>query len=122
MPRGFIAAGLTNVVGMLLFSKGLTNQTLFNLYPEVFNLMGCVSVLLWGLAYLAAADSRPRRLCQVIFLEKLVYVGTWFYALHLRGATLPQLWSSDPLTAFFFSFYGPLDLAFAALFLKASRT
>jgi len=118
---GFIAAGLTNILGILLFSKGLRNEWLFLYYPEVFGVFGCVGVMLWGLAYLSAANTRPRTLSLVFCLEKVVYFGTWLYWLHTRGGLLPSLWEWDPLTAFFFTFYGPLDLAFGALFLKASR-
>ena len=121
MSTGFIVAGLTNVLGILLFSKGFTNTRLFELYPEVFGVMGCVGVILWGLAYMSVAYVRPRTLSLVFCLEKVVYFGTWLCWLHCRGAILPSLWAEDPLTAFFFTFYGPLDLAFGAFFLKASR-
>lgn len=121
MRAGFILAGLTNIIGILVCSRGLTNQTLFELYPEVFGFMGCISVILWGLAYLAVSTSRPRALARVFCVEKLVYAATWFYWLQQHGDTLGSLWDKDPLTAFFFSFYGPLDLAFAAFFVKASR-
>ena len=58
MTRGFVAAGLVNVLGVLLVSRGLTGDAVGELYPEVFSRFGLVGIILWGLAYLAAAP-RP---------------------------------------------------------------
>ena len=55
---GFIAAGLYNLVGILVFSAGFTNDLLAQWYPEVFSLTGQIGIVLWGVAYIQAVTHR----------------------------------------------------------------
>jgi ABC-type transport system involved in multi-copper enzyme maturation permease subunit len=52
---GLIAAGLTNIGGVLLFSRGLTNTAINNADPIVMSNFGFLMVIVWGLACLGAA-------------------------------------------------------------------
>ena len=115
-------AGLTNVLGILLFTRGFTHGAFFKLFPEVFGAFGCVCVVLWGLAYIAAASRAAELpwLMRLFALEKAVYVASWAYWVACYGSSLPQLWGSDPTSAFFFSFYGLIDLFFGLVFLRIS--
>lgn len=123
MRTGFIAAGLTNIAGILLFTRGLTCANFFAQYPEVFGFFGCIGVILWGLAYLSVQVTwtAAPQLMLLFAAEKAVYVVTWLYWLADRGSRLPALFQADPLTAMFYASYGVIDLAFMAFFLRAFR-
>lgn len=118
MTLGYVLAGLVNVVGMGLFSRGLTNGYLGELFPEVLGRFGIVCIMLWGLAYLSVAR-KPQAvpmLSLVFALEKLIYVGTWIVWMSRHAEELPKIWGRDPMTATFFVIYGPNDFLFGAFF------
>ena len=56
ITRGFVLAGAVNVFGMLIVSKLFTNSLLSATDPAVFSWHGQVAIVLWGLAYWAAAQ------------------------------------------------------------------
>lgn len=119
VSRGFVAAGLMNVLGVLVFSRAFTNDYLTDLHPGVFSRFGLLVVVLWGLAYLATA--RVYRAAPAIVLvfavEKAVYAATWFVWLAGHGGDFGAIWRRDPLTAVFYAIYGPNDLLFGLFFL-----
>ncbi|MDC0887313.1 hypothetical protein OAS19_05945, partial [Altererythrobacter sp.] len=57
ISRGFIFAGLSNILGVLLCSKALTNDVMMAAQPGVMGLFGLIGILLWGLAYIAVSKS-----------------------------------------------------------------
>lgn len=121
---GFRVAGLVNVVGVLVFSLAFTNERLSALDPVAFSRFGLVAIILWGLAYLAAAEApgRPGGWLALVFaVEKLVYVASWVAWMRGHAGELPALFSGAPLTAIFYAIYGPLDLLFAAFFASVAR-
>ena len=118
IPLGFRVAGLTNIIGVLVFSLAFTNERLMSLSPVVFSRFGLISVMLWGAAYLAVAtryDAVPS-LAGIFAVEKLVYVVTWVMWLQDHGQALKGLVSEAPLTGVFYAIYGPLDFAFGVFF------
>jgi hypothetical protein len=116
--RIFYLAGAANIAGTLLFSLGGTNQDLSRLSPRVFSSFGILAIILWGLAYMSVAKTYHHvpKLIAVFAVEKLVYVLTWLWWQFHHAAELPSLYQTAPLTAAFFSLYGPLDLAFGLFF------
>jgi len=115
---GFIAAGLVNILGILIFSRGFTNDTLSAVYPEVASKFGLVCIMLWGLAYLSVArhPERVPLLCLVFALEKTVYVVSWVMWWADHGSTWNILWQQDRPTALFYAIYGPNDFLFGVFF------
>jgi len=118
LTLGFIASGLVNVFGALIFTRGFSSNALGELYPEVCSRFGMVVVIVWGLAYLAVARRPPAMLCFVFAIEKAVYVASWLYWMLERGSELPAIWSRDPLSATFLAIYGINDLAFGVFFAR----
>ena len=118
ITRGFILAGAVNVFGMLVVSKLFTNSLLNATDPAVFSWLGQVAIVLWGLAYWAAA--RPFRhvpyLVVVFFIEKMVYTVCWLLWLVQKGHSLTSIASESLMTAIFFGMYGAGDLAFGLFF------
>ncbi|KIG16500.1 hypothetical protein DB30_04413 [Enhygromyxa salina] len=119
LRRGFHVAAAFNILGTLLFSRGLTNDLLGELDPGVFGIPGLLLICIWGLAYLALADSfeAAPRVALVFAIEKLFYVGNWICWLTIHGGELGEVWSRDPMTAVFYASYGLGDGAFALFFI-----
>jgi len=116
--HGFVAAGAVNILGVMLFSKGLTNTYLSELDPQVFSSFGLKVILLWGLAYLAVAKTyrAAKWIVAVFALEKLLYFAAWMIWMSAHRADLPAIFEVSPLTGAFFAIYGPSDLFFALFF------
>lgn len=118
ISRGFKLAGAVNILGILLFSKGLTNTYLSELDPQVFSTFGQGCIILWGLAYIAAAGSyrEARWIVAVFVVEKLAYVGAWIVWMADHASELPAIFEVSPLTGTFLAIYGGNDLLFALFF------
>ena len=116
LRNGFIAAGLMNIGGVLLFSRGFTNQAINNADPVVMSNFGLVMIAVWGLAYLGAAaiGSNIKWLAGAFAVEKLVYVVVW--VMWLSNNSLAQLYAKDMFAGAFFSIYGLNDVAFMLFF------
>lgn len=116
---GFRLAGAYNILGILGFTRFFTDETLATADPVTFSWLGQVSIILWGLAYLAVARRHPqlRALVALFAVEKAVYVGAWAHWLMTHSSTLEALWHSAPVHAAFLATYGLGDLAFGLFFL-----
>lgn len=117
-----VGAGVTNLVGVPLFSQMFSNDMLIALNPGVFSRFGLLLIMFWGLAYLASAGIHRQAsgLLAVFALVKLVYVVTWGLWLNDHLLQLPELLRTHPLTGAFYAVYGVIDLVFAVLFLRLS--
>jgi hypothetical protein len=114
--NGFIAAGLMNIGGVLLFSRGFTNVEINNADPVVMSNFGLLMIVVWGLAYLGAAaiTSEIKWLAGAFALEKSVYVVVW--VMWLFENSLAQLYAEDLFAGAFFSIYGANDFVFMLFF------
>lgn len=110
--------GIVNIFGILLVTQGLTDETIANLYPQVFSRTGQISILLWGLAYIGCARgvAHVPGLLLVFTIEKLFYVGTWLAWAVFGSADLRGLLSEPSLANLFMLSYGANDLFFAVMF------
>ena len=113
---GLIAAGLMNIGGVLVFSRGFTNTAINQADPVVMSNFGLLMIVVWGLAYLGAATvtSGVRWIAGAFALEKLVYVVVWFQ--WLSANSLEDLYAKDVWAGVFFSIYGANDLVFMLFF------
>jgi hypothetical protein len=116
VKNGFLAAGLMNIGGVLVFSRAFTNQAISNADPVVMSNFGLVMIIVWGLAYLGAStiNSNIKWLAGAFALEKLVYVVVWIMW-HSENS-LVQLYSKDMFAGAFFSIYGLNDFIFMLFF------
>ena len=126
VKNGFIAAGLMNIGGVLVFSRVFTNSAINIADPVVMSNFGLLMIAVWGLAYLGAAaiDAPISWLAGAFALEKLVYVVVW--VIWLSDNSLPQLYAKDMFAGMFFSIYGLNDfvfmLFFAGVFLAGKKS
>lgn len=114
----FWAAGIYNIVGVLLFSMGFTNKFLGEYYPTIFSNFGLIAIMLWGLAYISVSrvfDKVPY-LMFVFVIEKLVYVISWIYFLVVFGPLLTEIYQRTLLSGLFLTVYGFGDLVFGCFF------
>lgn len=125
IATGFVLAGAFNVIGILVTTRLFTADPIGPLYPGLFGPEGCALIVIWGLAYLAAA---PRwrdlpALCGVFAVEKAFYGATWIaYWLHPHTPTWATLRDEHPDAILFLTVYGAGDLVFAGLFAVAAWT
>lgn len=123
--NGFIAAGVMNIAGVLLFSRAFTNVAINEADPVVMSNFGLLMIAVWGLAYLGAAPigASVKWLAGAFAVEKLVYVVIWL--LWLSENSLMTLYSRDLFAGIFFSIYGLNDalfmVFFVGVFLSQSR-
>lgn len=116
---GFIAAGLANIVGVLFFSMGFTNESLNKASPVVMSNFGLLMIIIWGMAYLAVSNSymHVKTLVGVFAIEKLAYVISWFIWMFYYGSYIPTWFDENLLTGIFMVIYGPNDLFFMLFFI-----
>ena len=114
-----IVAGLFNIGGVLMFSMFFTNGLPGKYLPEVMGNFGLIGIMLWGLAYCAAAPGiRENRWPALVFaFEKMVYAVSWVWFVCERGALLPQIFGESWQTGLFLSSYGSADFIFGIFFL-----
>lgn len=115
---GFYLAGIYNLVGILGFTQFFTNQTLAELDPVVFSIIGQIGIILWGLAYLSVSHSylAVPKLIAVFCVEKIVYATAWLYWLLTQSDKLESLPPSQFYIDLFFRSYGIGDFLFALFF------
>lgn len=112
----FLFAGLSNILGTLIFSKFFTNEVMMAAQPAVMNYFGLLSIILWGLAYISVRNSYAAvpYLLAVFVIEKAVYVILWLN--WLFSNSLGNLYEQDTFSGLFFSIYGANDLLFGLFF------
>ena len=112
----FVMAGLSNVLGVLLLSKGFTNQVMMDAQPEVMGYFGLIAIVLWGLAYIAVSKNYEAVpwLIAVFVVEKLVYVIV--YLQWFTSNSIAVVYEQDALAGVFYSIYGLNDFLFMLFF------
>lgn len=119
ITKGFFAAGTTNILGVLLFSKGFSNVALNQADPVVMSNFGLVMIMVWGLAYIAVANvyHKVPWISAVFALEKLVYVIMWVF--WIGANDLGSLYAQDAFAGIFYGIYGINDISFLLFFIWA---
>ena len=116
IPKGFIAAGLSNILGVTICSKAFTNDVMLASQPDVMGTFGLISIVLWGFAYIAVSKSynQVRWLVGVFVIEKLAYVIAWLALMSSRS--LSSIYEQDVLAGLFYTIYGVNDFIFMLFF------
>lgn len=115
IKKGFILAALMNF-SVLLFSRGFTNVTINEADPVVMSNFGLLMIIMWGLAYLGAANvgTGIKWLAGVFAVEKLIYGVVWVN--WLLANSLEAVYEQDLFAGLFYSIYGMNDFAFMLFF------
>ena len=114
--KGFIAAGLSNILGVIICSKAFTNDVMMAAQPDVMGYFGLISIVLWGFAYIAVSKNynQVRWLIGVFVVEKLAYVIAWLSFITSRS--LSSVYDQDALAGLFYTIYGANDFIFMLFF------
>ena len=115
IKNGFILAAFMNF-NVLLFSRGFTNVAINEADPVVMSNFGLLMIVVWGLAYLAAANigTGIKWLAGVFAVEKLIYGVIWVN--WLLGNSLEGVYEKDLFAGLFYSVYGINDFVFMLFF------
>ncbi len=114
--KGFIIAGLSNILGVIIRSKAFTNDVMLANQPDVTGYFGLISIILWGFAYISVCKSynQARWLVGVFVIEKLAYVIAWLAFIASRS--LSSIYELDVLAGVFYAIYGANDFIFMLFF------
>ena len=114
--KGFMIAGLSNILGVMICSKAFTNDVMLATQPDVMGYFGLISIILWGFAYISVCKSynQARWLVDVFVIEKLAYVIAWLAFIASRS--LSSIYELDVLAGVFYTIYGANDFIFMLFF------
>ena len=114
--KGFIIAGLSNILGVIICSKFFTNDVMLETQPDVMNYFGLVAIILWGLAYISVRKiyDQARWLVGVFVIEKLAYVIAWLG--FVSSNSLSSVYELDFMAGLFYTIYGANDFIFMLFF------
>ncbi|SUB90589.1 hypothetical protein [Photobacterium damselae] len=113
---GFIASALMNFSGVLILSRGFTNEAINIIDPVVMSNFGLLMIVIWGLAFLGASmiTSNVKWLAAAFAVEKLVYVISWLT--WFSPDKLTHAYELDLFAGIFYSIYGLNDFVFMLFF------
>ena len=116
IQRGFIIAGLSNILGVLICSKAFTNDVMLATQLDVMGYFGLISIILWGVAYISVSKSynQARWLVGAFVIEKLAYVIAWLA--FITSHSLSSIYEMDVLAGVFYTIYGTNDFIFMLFF------
>lgn len=116
ISRLFVFAGLSNILGILIFSRLFTNQVMMETQPAIMGMFGLISIILWGGAYISVSKTfdNVRWLIGVFVVEKLVYVVAWVSL--VSSQSLAEIFAQDAFAGIFYTVYGPNDFMFMMFF------
>lgn len=116
--NGFILAGLANIVGILIITRGMTSDTLATADPTLFSNFGILMIILWGLAYIGTSRFATTSvlLPATFALEKLAYTVAWVLWTADHGDTVAAITERDFLGGLFLGSYGINDGLFFIFF------
>lgn len=117
IKKGFILSGIVNILGILVFTKFFTSSAISEADSNVMSPFGLFMIMVWGLAFIAVANSfrRAKWVVAVFCVEKISYVfclGIW-----MLDHDLAILFEKDVFAGTFYALYGPNDLIFFVFFM-----
>lgn len=118
ITKGMYVSGISNVVGVLLFSRFFTNATINEADPNSMSNFGLLMIVVWGLVFLATASKweQSKWMIGAFAVEKLVYGISW--TLWLSSNDLSAVYDKDTMAGIFYTIYGPNDWLFFIFYLS----
>jgi hypothetical protein len=116
IKKGFYLAGISNIIGVLVFSKLFTNSVIPETDPSVMSYFGLLMIIVWGFAYIAVAKNFEtlKWLVAVFAIEKFCYGFIW--TKWILNNSVSPIFDKDILAGSFYSFYGINDWLFFLFF------
>lgn len=116
VSKGFILAGLMNIIGVLANSRFFTNAVIPTIDAEVMSNFGLLMIIIWGIAYISVARNfeKVKWLVGVFAIEKFVYGFTW--TKWILNNNLSDVFEKDKSAGVFYAIYGINDWIFFIFF------
>ena len=117
LTKGFIAAGLMNILGVLIFSKIFTNAAISEFDSQAMSNFGLLMIVLWGFVFIAVSKNfqNLKWLVAVFTLEKLIYATHW--TKWMTNNNLSVVYQKDTMAGIYYTIYGLNDWIFFLFFL-----
>ncbi len=116
ITKGFILAGLMNILGVLANSRFFTNDIIPTVDPDVMSNFGLLMIIIWGIAYISVAKDfeKVKWLVGVFAIEKFIYGFTW--TKWILNNSLSEVFEKDKSAGIFYAIYGINDWIFFIFF------
>ncbi len=116
ISKGFVLAGLMNIVGVLANSRFFTNAVIPTVDPDVMSNFGLLMIVIWGLAYISISKSfdKVKWLVGVFAIEKFIYGFVW--TKWMLNNSLSSVFEKDKFAGIFYAIYGVNDWIFFVFF------
>ncbi|SHN01668.1 hypothetical protein [Polaribacter sp. KT 15] len=116
IKKGFILAGCTNIVAVLILSRLFTNETINKYDTTVMSNFGLLMIIVWGFAYLSVSKNyyKVKWLIAVFAIEKLIYSIIWIQWRLSNNVT--PIFEEDKMAGIFYAIYGINDILFFVFF------
>lgn len=113
---GFYIAGISNIIGVLFFSKLFTNNVIPETDSAVMSYFGLLMIVVWGFAYMSVAKKYKdlKWLVGVFAIEKFCYGFVW--TRWILNNNVSEVFDRDVLAGAFYSIYGINDWLFFIFF------
>ena len=117
LTKGFILAGLMNIIGVLLFSRFFSNTVIPEFDPQAMSNFGLIMIVVWGFAYIAVYQNfnQVKWLIAVFMIEKLIYATHW--TKWILDNKIKDVLEKDKMAGIFYVIYGINDWVFFLFFL-----
>ena len=117
ISKGFVLAGLMNIIGVLANSRFFTNAVIPAFDAEVMSNFGLLMIVVWGLAYISVAKDFEgvKWLVGVFAIEKFIYGFVW--TKWILNNDLSAVFAKDKFAGIFYAIYGVNDWVFFLFFL-----
>ena len=117
ITKGFILAGLMNIIGVLANSRFFTNAVIPAIDPVVMSNFGLLMIVIWGFAYISIAKNfdKVKWLVGVFAIEKFIYGFIW--TKWILNNNLSTVFEKDTSAGIFYAIYGINDWIFFVFFL-----
>lgn len=111
-----ITGGLSNTIGVLVFSRFFTNEAIAYFHPKVMSNFGLLMLMPWGVLMFIMVRYYKilPQLLLILALEKIIYVVVWVkWILH---NDLRSVFEVDLMAGIFYSVFGVNDMLFFIAF------
>lgn len=117
ITKGFVLAGLMNILGVLTFSKFFNNPVIPEFDGEAMSNFGLLMIVVWGFVFITVSKNYEKFpwLVGVFIFEKLIYALHWTnWMMHNN---VSAIFEKDKLAGIYLAVYGINDWLFFLFFM-----
>ncbi len=117
ITKGFVLSGLTNILGVLIFSRFFSNAVIPEFDTQAMSNFGLLMIVVWGFVFISVSKNyhNVEWLIAVFIFEKLIYASHWTN--WIMNNNLSEVFAKDKMAGIFYVIYGINDWIFFVFFL-----